>query len=67
MKRDQAVQIHAKALAAVEVLTSVLENMKVIITPEEFEKLKKGVGLSIGAIEMHINAPLHQQFPDLES
>ncbi|RST47335.1 hypothetical protein [Variovorax sp. MHTC-1] len=67
MKRDQAIQIHAKALAAVESLISILEVMKDTVAPEEFEKLKKGVGLSIGAIEMHINAPLHQQFPDLES
>ncbi|RSZ24200.1 hypothetical protein EJO66_32090 [Variovorax beijingensis] len=66
MRRDQAIQIHGKALAAVEALTSVLEVMKETVTAEEFEKLKKGVGLSIGAIEMHINAPLLQYFPDLE-
>ena len=64
MRRDQAIQIHGKALAAVEALTSVLEIMKGTLAPEEFEKLKKGVGLSIGAIEMQVNAPLHQQFPD---
>ncbi|RRH80828.1 hypothetical protein EH244_30030 [Variovorax beijingensis] len=67
MKRDQAIQIHTRALAAVGELASVLEIVKDAITPEEFEQVKRGVGLSIGAIEMHINVPLYHQFPDLEN
>jgi len=67
MERDQAIQIHAKALVAVENLTSILEMVKGTLTPEDFEEVKKGVGLSIGAIEMRVNAPLYQRFPDLET
>lgn len=66
MERDQAMQIHAKALVAVEHLMSILEVMKGPLTLEEFEEVKKGVGLSIGAIEMHVNAPLFRRFPGLE-
>jgi hypothetical protein len=66
MRRDQAIQIHGKALAAVEALTSILEVLTDTVAPAELEKLKEGVGLSIGAIEMHINVLLSQQFPDLD-
>ncbi|MFS2101492.1 hypothetical protein ACCC97_21290 [Variovorax sp. Varisp85] len=67
MTRDQAIQIQAKALAAVEELVSVLEIVKDAVAPEEYERVKKSIGLSIGAIEMHVNVPLYQQFPDLEN
>lgn len=67
MERDQAIQIRAKALAAVENLVSLLEMVRGTLTPEEFEEVKKGVGLSIGAIEIHLNVPLYQRFPDLEN
>jgi hypothetical protein len=67
MNRDQAVRIKEKALAAVEELTSVLDIVKDKVPAEEFEQIKKGTGLAIGSIEMHVNAQLYRQFPDLES
>jgi hypothetical protein len=67
MDRDQAVQIKEKALTAVESLMSVLAAMKDQVPPDEFERIKRSVGLAVGAIEMHINVPLYQMFPDLET
>ena len=67
MDKDQAVQIKEKALAAVESLISVLATMEGRVSPDEFERIKRSVGLAVGAIEMHINVPLYQMFPDLET
>jgi len=66
MEKSQAVEIKRLALAAVEDLSRALQYAKANATPEEFEKLKKGVGLSIGAIEMNVMVPLYEQFPELE-
>lgn len=65
MNRDQAVRIKEKALAAVEELASVLDIVKDKVPAEEFERIKKGVGLAIGSIEMHVNAQFYRQYPDL--
>jgi hypothetical protein len=65
MHRDQAIGIKEKALAAVEQLASVLDIVKDKVPAEEFERVKKGVGLAIGSIEMHVNAQLYGQYPDL--
>lgn len=37
------------------------------VSSEEFEQVKKGVGLAIGSIEIQVNAHLYRQFPDLET
>ena len=66
MNREQAVEVKEKALAAVEALTSVLYIVKGKVSDEEFERIKRGIGLAIGSIEIHVNAPLYRQFPDLE-
>jgi len=66
MHRDQAIRIKEKALAAIEELTSMLVIVEDTLPAEEFERLKKGIGLAIGSIEMHVNAQLYRQHPDLE-
>jgi hypothetical protein len=66
MNRDLAAGIKEKALAAVEELTSILDIVKDKVPAEEFEQIKKGTGLAIGSIEMHVNAQLYRQFSDLE-
>lgn len=67
MNRDLAARIKEKALAAVEELTSILDIVKGELPAHEFEQVKKGVGLAIGSVEMHVNAQVYRQFPDLES
>lgn len=66
MQKDIAEQIMAKALAAVEELTAALAIARDHTSPEELKQLTKGIGLAIGAIEMHVNVQLYDQFPDLE-
>ena len=66
MNRDQAVEVKERALAAVEALASALDIVKGKVTDEEFEQVKKGIGLAIGSIEIQVNARLYRQFPDLE-
>lgn len=66
MNRDQALKIQAKALAAIEELTSVLDAVKDELSAQEFEQVKKSIGLAIGSIELKVNAPLYRQYPELE-
>ena len=66
MNREQAVDVKERALAAVEALASVLDIVKGKVPDDEFEQVKKGIGLAIGSIEIHVNARLYRQFPDLE-
>lgn len=66
MQRDIAEQIMNKALAAVEELTAALAIARAQTSPDELKRLTKGIGLAIGAIEMHVNVQLYDQFPDLE-
>jgi hypothetical protein len=37
------------------------------VTAEEFERIRRSIGLAVGAIEMHVNVPLYQMFTDLET
>jgi hypothetical protein len=66
MNRDQAVEVNKRALAAVGALVSILDIVKDKVAAEEFEQVKKGIGLAMGSIEIHVNATLYRQFPDLE-
>jgi hypothetical protein len=67
MNRDHAVEVNKRALAAVGELASILDIVKDKVAAAEFEQVKKGIGLAIGSIEIHVNAHLYRQFPDLES
>ncbi|WAC74281.1 hypothetical protein OU995_06045 [Roseateles sp. SL47] len=66
MEKNTAEQIMAKALAAVEELTAALAIAREQTSTDELAKLSKGIGLAIGAIEMHVNVPLYHRFPELE-
>jgi hypothetical protein len=66
MEKVRALEIKKRALAAIVELTAALKDCERVANKAEYAKLKKSIGLAIGAIEMHVNVPLYQQYPELE-
>lgn len=66
MEKDVAIRIKGEALLAVEHLMAALRIAENELSRDEFEEVKKGVGMAIGAIEMRVNVPLYTKHPDLE-
>jgi hypothetical protein len=66
MDKVHATELKRLAVTAVEDLSRVLRYAEANCSLKELERLKKGVGLSIGAIEMNLMTQLYEQFPELE-
>jgi hypothetical protein len=66
MNIKQAILTKEKALAAISELVGILAELDGKVSIDEFEQIRKAVGLAIGSIEMHVNVPLYQRFPELE-
>lgn len=66
MDRDGALQARMHALQAVEQLSLVLKAIVGRASEDEFEAIKKSVGLAIGRIQSGILDPLHRQYPDID-
>lgn len=64
MTRDEAQKVHDLAINAITDLTSILH---VGTDCDEYEQIKKGVGLSIGRIQMEILEVLYKNFPELDN
>jgi hypothetical protein len=65
IERADAVQIQRLALEAVSFLTSALDIAVTRASPETLAELKKGVGLSIGAIETNLLSVLYRLYPEM--
>lgn len=63
MDRECAQKIHDLALKSITDLTAILH---VDNKYEEYDQIKKGVGLSIGKIQMDILEIIYKRFPELD-
>lgn len=61
-----AIEIKAAALKAIAELTKILNVSKDQCSLDEFERLKEGVGRSIGDIQMGILEVIIAEFPELD-
>lgn len=66
MDKVHATELKRLAIEAVKDLSRALRYAETNCPPQELERLKKGIGLSIGAIEMNLMTQLYEQFPELE-
>ena len=66
MEQEVAVEIQRHALAAVRSLSDALEACKDRCSKEEYQEVKRGVGLSIGRIETELLAIIYKKFPELD-
>lgn len=64
--REDALQVRQLALSAIESLSEALEIAARSATPETYEAIRKGVGLSIGGIDVDVLSVLYRLYPDLD-
>ena len=66
LEKDDAVEIRDHALKAIRELMDVLHISKDKCDPEQYEQIKRCVGLSIGRIQMEILEIINTAFPELD-
>jgi len=66
MEKHIAEAVRRNSLHAVESLSRILEDAKGRCSPDEFETLKKGVGLAIGKIQVEILNQIYREYPELD-
>ena len=64
--KDVAVQIKKRALAAIGELDTLVSDVRGECSEEEFELIKRGVGMSIIKIIDDLLEPVYQQYPELD-
>ena len=65
MNRADAESLKRLGLDAVVSLSKLLELARTKCSDEEYQAIKKGIGLGIGLIETDVLGQLYRQFPDL--
>ena len=66
LEKDDAVEIRDHALKAIRELMDLLYLSKDKFDPEQYEKIKRCVGLSVGRIQMEILEIINAAFPELD-
>lgn len=66
MKKEQAIEVKKLSLDAVRDLTSILYVLGNNLSQDEYEKLKEGVGRSIGEIQIRLLDLIYSQYPELD-
>jgi hypothetical protein len=66
LKKDDAKIIRDHALTAIRELMTLHYFSTDKCSPEQYEKLKRGVGLSVGKIQMEILEVINKEYPELD-
>jgi hypothetical protein len=65
MKKELALEAQSKALEAIKILHSIVK-LDADWTQKDMQLLKRGVGISIGTIEVDLLAVIYEKYPDLD-
>jgi len=66
LEKDDAKTIRDHALKAIEELMALVYLSKEKCSPEQHEQIQRGVGLSIGKIQMEILEVINTAYPELD-
>lgn len=66
MKKKQAIEIKKYSLDAISELSKILSIQRESVSEEEYERLKKGVGIAIGDIQINLLDVIYSQYPDID-
>lgn len=61
-----AERVHRSAINAIIELSALIRDVKETCSDDDFEQIRKGVGLSIGTIQTEIMDPLYLHHPELD-
>jgi len=67
IERDAAIEIQGHTLHAIEALSRALDSAVGKCSDEDFQVIKRGVGLSMGRIQMEILEVINSQYPELDN
>ena len=63
--RQFALEVQSRGLKAVELLWEIVELNKDGCSPDEYERIRRGVGIALGRIQMDVLDTLYKHHPDL--
>ncbi len=66
MNNQEATEMRDHGLKAIQELLIVLNLAKTQCSQEQYEQIKRGVGLSIGRIQMELLAVINAAYPELD-
>ena len=66
IEKECAIEIREHALKAISELSQVLNVSQSRCSQEEYERIKKGVGLSIGKIQSDLLNVIYTAYPELD-
>ncbi len=66
VKKEIALQIQTRALNAVKELNIILSEKEDKCSAEDYTIIKRGVGLSLGTIQMEILEYINHQYPEID-
>ncbi len=64
--RRSAEELRDLSLRAVSQLSQILNHSRDQFSQEEFERIKKGVGLAIGQVQTEVLNIIYSRYPDLD-
>ena len=66
IEKKCAIEIQSRALESITLLTEVLSLSENKCSPEEYQHIKRGVGLSIGTIQTELLDIICAAYPELD-
>ena len=66
IEKERAAEIRESALRAISELSRLLEACRGRCSDDDYERLRKGVGLSIGRIQTDLLDVVYSAYPDLD-
>ena len=64
--KTTAIQVQQRALSAIRELMTILSEIDGKCSEQDYQCIKRGVGLSVGRVQMEILEILNAQHPDID-
>ena len=66
MDKEMAIEVQSHALNAIRSLSEALSVCENRCSPEEYQQIKRGVGLSMGRIETELLGVIYAAYPEID-
>lgn len=66
ISKENAAEVHAASLRAIVELSTLLRTVQASCSADDLQKIKRGVGIAIGTIQVDLLDPLYADYPELD-
>jgi hypothetical protein len=66
ISKTAAEQVLRAAMNSISELSALLRDLKESCSDEDFERFRRGIGLSIGTIQVEVMDPVYAHYPELD-